>query len=154
VARNVAALGGRAVLAGVVGADGAALGRMLQADGVEDATVLDPERATTVKTRFVAGQQQLLRLDVEERQTCPACGGAPWADCGPRRRSPNVGGAALNYANGAVTAACWTLPKAAAVGGRRSQGARLRPLRRGRRAEAKRSELSGATVCRPYDVED
>ena len=68
VARNVAALGGRSVLVGVRGRgpEADALARMIERDGIEDATLTDGERPTTVKTRFVAGQQQLLRLDEEE----------------------------------------------------------------------------------------
>jgi D-beta-D-heptose 7-phosphate kinase/D-beta-D-heptose 1-phosphate adenosyltransferase len=68
VARNVAALGGVAGLVGVVGADGAAreATRLLGAEiGIEGALVTDTERPTTVKTRFVSGGQQLLRVDDE-----------------------------------------------------------------------------------------
>jgi D-beta-D-heptose 7-phosphate kinase/D-beta-D-heptose 1-phosphate adenosyltransferase len=35
-------------------------------DGIDDRTVSDAGRPTTVKTRFVAGQQQLLRMDEED----------------------------------------------------------------------------------------
>ncbi len=75
VARNVAALGGKVVLIGLVGDDAA--GRELAAmlgdePGITSRLVVDPERATTVKTRFVAGRQQLLRLDDETAQ--PAAG--------------------------------------------------------------------------------
>jgi D-beta-D-heptose 7-phosphate kinase/D-beta-D-heptose 1-phosphate adenosyltransferase len=68
VARNVAALGGQAVLAGGVGDDaaGAEL-RALLADepGVEAQLTLQIA-PTIIKTRYVAGGQQLLRLDDEE----------------------------------------------------------------------------------------
>ncbi|HEY2111379.1 MAG TPA: PfkB family carbohydrate kinase, partial [Dongiaceae bacterium] len=75
VARNVAALGGKVVLIGLVGDDAA--GRELAAmlgdePGIASRLVVDPDRATTVKTRFVAGRQQLLRLDYETAQ--PAAG--------------------------------------------------------------------------------
>jgi D-beta-D-heptose 7-phosphate kinase/D-beta-D-heptose 1-phosphate adenosyltransferase len=69
VARNVAALGGRAALAGVIGADPEgheALARVEEADGVEADLVTDPGRPTTLKTRFVSSGQQLLRVDTEE----------------------------------------------------------------------------------------
>jgi D-beta-D-heptose 7-phosphate kinase / D-beta-D-heptose 1-phosphate adenosyltransferase len=69
VARNVAALGGVAALVGVVGADAPAheAARLLGLEaGVEGALVTDPSRPTTVKTRFVSGGQQLLRVDDEE----------------------------------------------------------------------------------------
>jgi D-beta-D-heptose 7-phosphate kinase/D-beta-D-heptose 1-phosphate adenosyltransferase len=69
VARNVAALGGRARLGAVVGQDaaGAELAGLVEADaGVTD-FLARPEGATTiVKTRFVSAGQQLLRLDEEE----------------------------------------------------------------------------------------
>jgi D-beta-D-heptose 7-phosphate kinase / D-beta-D-heptose 1-phosphate adenosyltransferase len=75
VARNVAALGAKAVLIGLVGDDAA--GRELAAmlgdePGIATRLVVDPDRATTVKTRFVAGRQQLLRLDDETAR--PAAG--------------------------------------------------------------------------------
>src|SRR4051812_1323218 len=68
VARNVAALGGKAVLIGLVGGDAAGreLGKMLGEErGITPRLVIDPARRTTVKTRFVAGRQQLLRVDDE-----------------------------------------------------------------------------------------
>lgn len=68
VARNVAALGGRVWLAGTVGDDAAGreLEALLAADpGIETDFVWVHHRPTTVKTRFVAGRQQLLRLDEE-----------------------------------------------------------------------------------------
>lgn len=69
VAVNIASLGARARLFGVVGDDGAAreLGSLLdEADGVENALVTDAARPTTIKTRYVAAGQQLLRADHED----------------------------------------------------------------------------------------
>jgi D-beta-D-heptose 7-phosphate kinase/D-beta-D-heptose 1-phosphate adenosyltransferase len=69
VARNVAALGGRAALVGVIGDDAGASEALalVGADpGLESHLVVAPNRPTTVKTRFVAGAQQLLRLDAED----------------------------------------------------------------------------------------
>ena len=68
VARNIAALGGKVRLLGLVGDDAA--GRELSAmladePGISANLIADPDRATTVKTRFVAGRQQLLRVDGE-----------------------------------------------------------------------------------------
>ena len=69
VATNIAALGARAILVGVVGDD--SLGRDLAAAGVvlPDNVVLRsialPARPTTLKTRFISGAHQLLRLDEE-----------------------------------------------------------------------------------------
>ena len=68
VARNVAALGGRARLAGVVGQDAAGqeLSALITAEpGIDDFLEARAEAATIVKTRFVAAGQQLLRLDDE-----------------------------------------------------------------------------------------
>jgi D-beta-D-heptose 7-phosphate kinase/D-beta-D-heptose 1-phosphate adenosyltransferase len=67
VARNVAALGGLAALAGVIGDDAAAREtlQMVGDGGMEGHLVRDPSRPTTVKTRYVASGQQLLRVDSE-----------------------------------------------------------------------------------------
>lgn len=69
VARNVAALGGHARLGGVTGDDtaGRELDALLAAEArVEGFLSRPPGAATTVKTRFVAAGQQLLRLDEEQ----------------------------------------------------------------------------------------
>jgi rfaE bifunctional protein kinase chain/domain len=67
VARNVAALGGSATLAGVVGKDAAAgrLSGMIEEQGIAPA-LLRLDRPTTVKTRVMARGQQMLRLDQEQ----------------------------------------------------------------------------------------
>ena len=67
VARNVAALGGRADLLAVVGNDepGEALARLLKADGIQAQLTRDPTVNTTVKLRVIGRQQQLLRIDFE-----------------------------------------------------------------------------------------
>jgi D-beta-D-heptose 7-phosphate kinase/D-beta-D-heptose 1-phosphate adenosyltransferase len=68
VARNVAALGGEVSLVGVVGDDAEgkeALRLVGEETGVEGYLVTDAERPTTLKTRFVSGGQQLLRVDLE-----------------------------------------------------------------------------------------
>ncbi|MBN9319688.1 MAG: D-glycero-beta-D-manno-heptose 1-phosphate adenylyltransferase, partial [Caulobacterales bacterium] len=69
VARNVAALGGLAALAGVLGKDAAAdevLGMVGQQPGLEGHLISAEGRPTTVKTRYVAAGQQLLRVDSED----------------------------------------------------------------------------------------
>ncbi|MEP6966722.1 MAG: D-glycero-beta-D-manno-heptose 1-phosphate adenylyltransferase [Pseudomonadota bacterium] len=69
VARNVTALGGVATLIGVVGDDSAAheaLALIGAEAGIEGFLLTDPSRPTTVKTRFVCGGQQLLRVDLED----------------------------------------------------------------------------------------
>ena len=67
VARNAAALGARATLVSVVGADeaGAALERLLPGEGVQTSFHRDPELRTTVKLRVIGRGQQLLRIDFE-----------------------------------------------------------------------------------------
>src|SRR5437867_6026678 len=70
VAANLAALGGRAVLVGVVGrdAEGEQLLGALATRGIDTTCVVkDPTRPTTVKTRIIAHQQQVVRADREAR---------------------------------------------------------------------------------------
>ena len=71
VASGVVALGGSAVLGGVVGADepGRRLREALAERSVDCGGVLDsPARRTTVKTRVIAHSQQVVRTDFEERE--------------------------------------------------------------------------------------
>ncbi len=68
VAHNVAALGGRAVLVGLVGRDEAAVGlraAIALVSPIQAALVETVHRPTIRKSRFVAGQQQLVRADEE-----------------------------------------------------------------------------------------
>lgn len=100
VARNVAALGGRARLNGVLGSDAAGreLAALLEAEpGVESFLDRPAGAVTTVKTRFVAAGQQLLRLDAER----PIAADRPAAAAGQAMD----GAAAIlisDYAKGAV----------------------------------------------------
>jgi rfaE bifunctional protein kinase chain/domain len=73
VAANLAAWGCRPLLAGVAGTDDAAQHlSALQAAGVAgDGILLDPKRPTTVKTRILAQNQQIVRLDRESREPIP-----------------------------------------------------------------------------------
>jgi D-beta-D-heptose 7-phosphate kinase/D-beta-D-heptose 1-phosphate adenosyltransferase len=67
VMSNIRALGGRVQLVAVVGDDAEAAilrDRLPGADGV----VVDDRRPTAVKTRFIAGGQQLLRADYEQNR--------------------------------------------------------------------------------------
>ena len=69
VVRNLAALGAKVHAAGALGDDapGGEIARLLEAEaGVSPFIDWCPGRLTTSKTRFVAGGQQLLRLDDEE----------------------------------------------------------------------------------------
>jgi D-beta-D-heptose 7-phosphate kinase/D-beta-D-heptose 1-phosphate adenosyltransferase len=70
VAHNVAALGARAILVGVIGADdaGAEIERLVATagDGIDARLFATPHRRTTVKTRFTSrSTHQLLRVDDE-----------------------------------------------------------------------------------------
>jgi D-beta-D-heptose 7-phosphate kinase/D-beta-D-heptose 1-phosphate adenosyltransferase len=74
VAMKVLDLGSTVRLIGLVGDDGPAaeLRHLLSRRArMKDELVADPARSTTVKTRFVAHQQQLLRVD-RERRAAPA----------------------------------------------------------------------------------
>jgi D-beta-D-heptose 7-phosphate kinase / D-beta-D-heptose 1-phosphate adenosyltransferase len=68
VLRNLSALGVAASFVSVVGNDeaGREIERLLAAqDGAEMHALVQPDRSTTVKTRYVAANQQLLRADRE-----------------------------------------------------------------------------------------
>lgn len=68
VALNIACLGAKVNVAGLVGADpaGREVVRMLRERGIGVAgIVVDPNRPTTVKTRVIAHQQQVVRVDRE-----------------------------------------------------------------------------------------
>src|SRR3954468_8191547 len=69
-AANIQALGGAATLIGVVGKDetAAILADRLAQHRIASAVVGDPDRPTSKKTRIVAQQQQIVRVDHEQRQ--------------------------------------------------------------------------------------
>jgi D-beta-D-heptose 7-phosphate kinase/D-beta-D-heptose 1-phosphate adenosyltransferase len=69
VAANLAGLGAKPFLVGLIGADeaGGSLRQLLEAQGVETSQLVTAEnRPTTVKTRIVAQGQHVVRLDWEE----------------------------------------------------------------------------------------
>lgn len=76
VAHNVRALGAQPLLFGVVGDDAASsdFARLLEECDVDPnpGIVRDPSRRTTVKTRIIAHNQQVLRADEETREPLPA----------------------------------------------------------------------------------
>jgi rfaE bifunctional protein kinase chain/domain len=75
VAANITALGGRPLLAGVVGADAEAEHLRLalgQAGVVADFLLVDAMRPTTLKQRLLAHDRQIVRLDREVRTAIPA----------------------------------------------------------------------------------
>ncbi len=68
VARNISSLGGKAIIAGIVGNDefGKFLVKQLESCGIDTSSVIvDESRPTTVKTRVVAHNQQVVRIDRE-----------------------------------------------------------------------------------------
>lgn len=68
VLRNLRALGAESSFISVVGNDeaGREIGRLVEAqDGAEAHVLVQPQRTTTVKTRYIAANQQLLRADRE-----------------------------------------------------------------------------------------
>lgn len=108
VARNVAALGGLAALTGVIGDDAAAneaLGLIGAEPGMEGHLVADRGRPTTVKTRYVAAGQQLLRVDSEDAR--PAGKDVEARLVTAVRHAAGEAGAILlsDYGKGAVTPA-------------------------------------------------
>src|SRR5271170_3538434 len=70
VARNIAAMGARAILLGVVGEDAWAedlRAQLALMPTIEMHLVTDPSRVTSVKTRYVADGPQVMRADCESR---------------------------------------------------------------------------------------
>ncbi|MEN9700662.1 MAG: hypothetical protein RLZZ301_1860 [Bacteroidota bacterium] len=70
VALNILALGAKAVIASVIGNDtaGQQLETQLQEAGIDTQCLLhSDERRTTIKTRVLSKQKQLLRIDTEDR---------------------------------------------------------------------------------------
>jgi D-beta-D-heptose 7-phosphate kinase/D-beta-D-heptose 1-phosphate adenosyltransferase len=67
VANNIIALGGKATVAGVAGKDraGDVMRQLLDEKGIESA-LFEDTRPTTIKTRVIAHNQQLVRFDKEE----------------------------------------------------------------------------------------
>lgn len=74
VVNNLAALGARVSVTGVIGtlADGDRMMALFDALGVDASGVVrDPDRPTTRKTRIIAANQHVLRIDRETRSTIP-----------------------------------------------------------------------------------
>ncbi len=69
VARNAAALGARVALLSLVGRDeaGESLARLVREGGIDASLHVDDAVSTTVKLRVIGRQQQLLRIDFENR---------------------------------------------------------------------------------------
>jgi D-beta-D-heptose 7-phosphate kinase/D-beta-D-heptose 1-phosphate adenosyltransferase len=75
VARNISAMGARVVLIGVVGEDVAAQdlrSQLASSPAIDARFIADSSRPTSVKTRYVADGQQVLRVDRERRTALAA----------------------------------------------------------------------------------
>ncbi|WP_269430880.1 PfkB family carbohydrate kinase [Desulfovibrio sp. TomC] len=90
VVRNLATLGATVVFDGVVGDDlaGKTVRDLLDSyANVQSHLTMEPNRMTSVKTRFVAGPTHLLRTDGRPWLRCPwRAARRSWITCG--RRSP------------------------------------------------------------------
>jgi D-beta-D-heptose 7-phosphate kinase/D-beta-D-heptose 1-phosphate adenosyltransferase len=74
VAHNIVSLGGEALLVGLVGDDhpGRQFLEMMKEAGLDTAgVVVDPGRQTTIKTRVIAHNQHVVRIDTETKTACP-----------------------------------------------------------------------------------
>lgn len=70
-AYNIQSLGGKVFLAGVVGADenGTLLKTLLNEKGIDTTAIItDLQRKTTLKTRAVAKNQHIVRIDIEDKK--------------------------------------------------------------------------------------
>src|ERR1051325_3276906 len=70
VAANVRALGGRPICIGVIGNDSAGerVLTLMKESGIETAGIVRSDRPTTLKTRIIAHNQQVVRADREAKQ--------------------------------------------------------------------------------------
>ncbi len=69
VAHNIISLGGQASIIGIIGndRDGEMLRQMIEDKGIESNNIFFVSRPTTVKTRVIAHNQQVVRFDKEDR---------------------------------------------------------------------------------------
>ena len=67
VAKNLVDLGAKVILTSVVNNDpaGVELMNILDENGIEGSMIIDPDRPTTIKTRFMSDGHHLLRIDEE-----------------------------------------------------------------------------------------
>lgn len=116
VARNVAALGGHVTLIGVLGEDeaGASVRKLAREAGIEGELIVDPTLHTTLKTRVLGRQQQLLRVDFEQH---PETAALDSIDAAFARHLPNHDVVVLSdYAKGVLTRVEPLLAQARAAG--------------------------------------
>ena len=108
VLSNIVSLGGRPMLATMIGDDdaGRLLDQLLRQAGVgTDGLLIDPARRTTVKMRFVSGSQQMLRADYETPQTLGASDENRLTDVISSLAQNADGILISDYSKGVVTAA-------------------------------------------------
>ncbi|MEO0034491.1 MAG: hypothetical protein RLZZ501_514 [Pseudomonadota bacterium] len=107
VVRNLVALGARPGFVAAVGDDpaGAEIGRLVAAHADIDAgLVIEPGRQTTIKTRFFASNQQLLRGDRENRGAVGAATAAALLDAAAARLGRAGVMVLSDYGKGVLTA--------------------------------------------------
>ncbi len=106
VARNLAALGVNTVLAGIIGRDasGSRLRSLLEEEGIScEGLIASRSRPTSIKTRIIARQQQVVRLDREVDDDLDlTLGSKLWAKIRPLIDSVNAI-IICDYAKGVVT---------------------------------------------------
>jgi rfaE bifunctional protein kinase chain/domain len=105
-AAGIAALGGVVEVGGVVGSDaaGETLRGTLASNGVAgDGVVFDGERPTTTKTRFIATNQQVVRVDEEGREPLREEKAAEVLDWARRRLADAHAALLSDYGKGTVT---------------------------------------------------
>ncbi len=106
VAHNVAALGGNALVGGVVGEDpaGHSLIHLFHNLGIStEGIIVEPQRHTTTKTRIIARNQQVVRFDREDR-TPIRPGSLHNIQAFTQKNLPRIHGIVVSdYAKGVVT---------------------------------------------------
>src|SRR4029079_2241811 len=121
VAMNLAALGCRVHLAGVVGRDapGRLLLKTLRARGIDTSSIIESvARPTTTKTRIIARGQHMIRIDRESRLALSAKDESLLVSAIKRVRAKLAGVICSDYGKGVLTASVL----AAAAGRRRAAG--------------------------------
>ncbi|MCS7215116.1 MAG: D-glycero-beta-D-manno-heptose-7-phosphate kinase [Thermodesulfovibrio sp.] len=70
VANNIIALGGKVYLCGIIGkgSAGRIVRDLLTEKGIQQDFIFEDIRRTTVKTRIIGGNQQIVRFDIEDRK--------------------------------------------------------------------------------------
>jgi len=121
VAHNLASLGAKVELVGLVGADaaGAHLSQAVAERGVDTrGLVVDRARRTTVKTRVIAHQQQVVRTDEEDAQDAQGDAEARLIESLERALPTAEALIVSDYGKGVITSATlgWALAAARAKG--------------------------------------